>query len=87
LFGKAAVQQASFCSAAVFPEYQRLELSLVTGSKVWRYTRFMLDLGYPKQVKKVPPNVSAALYLQKNKKLVFIKVSMERRGIQTSPLN
>lgn len=51
-------------------------LFLVTGKKVWRYTSFMLDYGYPKEVKRIPPNIDAALYLEKNKKLVFIKVSM-----------
>lgn len=36
---------------------------------------FVLDYGYPKTVRRIPPNVDAALYLKKNKKLVFIKVS------------
>lgn len=52
-----------------------IALFLVTGSKVWKYTLFMLDYGYPKKVKRIPHSVDAALYFEKNKKLVFIKVS------------
>lgn len=64
-------------------------LFLVTGNKVWRYTMFLLDYGYPKVVKRIPPNIDAALYLEKNKKLVFIKVSLIRTlaEILVSPLS
>lgn len=41
---------------------------------------FMLDYGFPKKIQRIPHNIDAALYLEKNKKLIFIKVSM----IQTS---
>lgn len=55
-----------------------MDCFLVTGNKVWKYTRFLLDYGFPKQVTRVPPNIDAALYLEKNKKLVFIKVSLTK---------
>lgn len=47
---------------------------MVTGSRVWRYTRFLLDHGYPRQLRRIPPNMDAALYLERNKKIIFIKV-------------
>lgn len=37
---------------------------------------FVMDYGYPKEVKRIPPNIDAALYLERNKKLIFIKVSV-----------
>lgn len=76
-FHSAGHIQDPFCSAAVASKHDMSGLFLATGSKVWRYTRFMLDYGYPKQVKRIPPNIDAALYLQINKKLVFIKVHIK----------
>lgn len=38
---------------------------------------FMLDFGYPKEVKRIPYDIDAALYLAKNKKLIFIKVLIQ----------
>lgn len=35
---------------------------------------FRKDFGYPKELKRIPPDIDAALYLDRNKKLVFIKV-------------
>lgn len=43
---------------------------------------FVLDYGYPKQVKRIPPNIDAAVYLEKNKKLVFIKVSKHEQHLK-----
>lgn len=37
----------------------------------------MLDYGYPKYVQRIPHSIDAALYLEKNKKLVLIKVHQE----------
>lgn len=74
-----------FCSPAESPGSVWLFwLFLVPDNKVWRYSMFVLDYGYPKQVKRIPPNIDGALYLEKNKKLVFIKVGKQEQPLHIS---
>lgn len=45
-----------------------------SGEKVWRFTNYRLDYRYPKPLKRIPANIDAALYYEKNKKIFFFKV-------------
>ncbi|XP_028265025.1 matrix metalloproteinase-19-like [Parambassis ranga] len=41
--------------------------------KIWRYTSFKLDHGYPRRLRNLPSNIDSAFYHNKNKKLIFLK--------------
>ncbi|KAJ4943650.1 hypothetical protein JOQ06_006148 [Pogonophryne albipinna] len=44
-------------------------------NRVWRYSGFKLDHGFPRKLSNIPANIDAAFYLSKSKKLIFIKGS------------
>ncbi|TKS76787.1 Matrix metalloproteinase-19 [Collichthys lucidus] len=44
--------------------------------KLWRYSGFKLDHGFPRHFNNIPANVDSALYFNKNKKIIFFKKNL-----------
>uniref|UniRef100_A0A8C5C4E9 Peptidase metallopeptidase domain-containing protein n=1 Tax=Gadus morhua TaxID=8049 RepID=A0A8C5C4E9_GADMO len=60
-------------SAVVYSQRTK-KAYFLKGRTLWKYSDFVLERGYPKQMTRLPADIDAALYLERNKKLVFIKV-------------
>ncbi|KAJ0036269.1 hypothetical protein NQD34_004946 [Periophthalmus magnuspinnatus] len=43
----------------------------IKGDKIWRYSGFKIDHGFPRRLSNIPANVDSAFYSNKNKKLII----------------